>query len=105
MSESERKGKFLTKAQEEELRKHDWELIDNDTGLFWFGCDWDTKLHPLEIIGDTIELDQDAKGYNFFVVAIAKNVETNEEEETDVDQQLKDLEEQEADVKLGGSNE
>jgi len=65
---------MLTKK---ELEKEGWTVVPKGV---WFGVDFaeSQKVNVLDILTDLLDLDTDAKGYNFVVCAYQK--EENEDE-------------------------
>ena len=74
-------SKFLTKEQTEDLENNGWKLIDNESGLVWFGTDWDTGwLSNITDLLPSIPDDDggEGTGLNFLIIAY---VPTNSEDE------------------------
>ncbi len=70
---------MITKKQ---LEKEGWTVVPKGV---WFGVDYDEahKVSVLDKLTDLLDLDRDAKGYNFVVCAYAKEEDkTNESKRT-----------------------
>jgi len=75
-------SKFLTKKQENELKENDWRLIDNESGVVWFGANWsDGWLSNITELLPSIPDDDggEGTGLNFLVVAYVRTNSENEE--------------------------
>ena len=67
---------FLKPEQAKELKKQGWDLIPNESGVVWFGSNFDegwlhnvTEAMPIEF--------ENADGFDFLVVAYRSNNEEN----------------------------
>jgi len=75
-------SKFLTKKQENELKENDWKLIDNESGVVWFGADWsDGWLSNITDVLPNLPDDDggEGTGLNFLIVAYVATKTEQEE--------------------------
>jgi len=65
-------GKFLTKKQANDLKENDWDLVDTESGVAWFGADfnkdWICQVFEALSLEDEESLWR-AEGVDFLVIA------------------------------------
>ena len=66
-------SKFLTKKQADDLKEHDWNLVDTESGVAWFGANfeegWIWQVLEALSLEDAEPLSRSAEGVDFLVVA------------------------------------
>ena len=69
-------AKFLTDKQQEYIKGYGWQPMDGETGLRFFGSDFDEGW--LHRVTDLLKINEDCDGMDFLVIAYKP---TNREEE------------------------